>query len=79
MLGGSVEVLTKNNLHRFIESQTHLGIAKLGPTMNQIGCSSFKFKHYLRACTTSGKKALIVDAKQAMENHMELTPDKKSH
>ena len=34
MLGGSVEVLTKNNLHRFIEGQTHLGIAKLGPAKN---------------------------------------------
>ena len=36
----------------------------------KIGCSPFKFKHYLRACTrTSGKKLLILYAKQIVKSY----------
>ena len=67
MLEGSVEVWRRNHLYRFIEGQTHFGMQSRGAKMslnfneaNEMGCSSFKFKDYLRqACTiTSGKKLL---------------------
>ena len=44
------------------------------------GYSSFRFKHYLRACTiTSGKVLLVSHAKQPMENHRGPNPCKSSH
>ena len=47
---------------------------------HEIGCSSFKFEHYLQAFTsTSGNKLRITYAKQPMENHTGSTPDEKSH
>ena len=39
----------------------------------------FKFKHYLQACTTSGRKFLIFYAKHPMENYRGLTPDEIPH
>ena len=48
-----MEVLIENILYGFIEGQTHHGIprgAKISVDLNEsheIGCSSFKFKHYL--------------------------------
>jgi hypothetical protein len=49
------------------------------PSMNWNTSFKFKFKHYLRACTTSGKKSLLLYAKQLMENRRGPTPNKKSH
>ena len=43
-----------------------------------IGCSSFKFRNYPRVYTTSGKKILILYAKQPLKNHQGRTPNKKS-
>ena len=45
----------------------------------EIDCSSFRFKHYLQACTTSGENLLILYAKQPMEDHRGPTSNKKSH
>ena len=42
-------------------------------------CSSFKFKHYLRPCTTSGMKVLILYANQPIENYRGQTLGEKSH
>ena len=50
---------------------------KFGPQWTKIGCSSFK--HYLQACTTSGKKLLMLSAKQPLEYHRGPTCDEKSH
>ena len=52
----------------------------LGLALNELklGCSSFKFKYYLRACTTRGKIVIISYAKQPMRNHMWPTPDQKT-
>ena len=73
MFGGSVEAWTENILYWFTESQTQLGMprgAKMSLAFNEpheIGCSSLKFKFYLRTCTiTSGKNLLILYAKQPM-------------
>lgn len=46
--------------------------------LTKIGFSSFKYKHYLPGCATSGKRVLILQARQPMEMHMELT-DENSH
>ena len=53
----------------------------LGPQRTSIGCSSFKFKHYLQACTiTSGKKLIIVHAKQLIQKiEGDQLPTEKSH
>ena len=72
MLGGQLEVWTKNILHQFVEGQIHFGVQSRG-------CSSFEFKHYLRACITSGKTSLILHSKQPIENHGRPTLDKKTH
>jgi hypothetical protein len=42
---------------------------KFGPQCAKVDCSSFKFKHYLWACATSGKKLLRLYAKQPMANY----------
>ena len=44
------------------------------PLMNQNMLSSFKFKNYHWACTTSGKTLLILYARQPMENHRDQLP-----
>ena len=44
---------------------------------SETGCSSFIFKHYHQACTTSGKNFLTLYAKQPMENHKGPTPSRK--
>ena len=49
---------------------------EFGPQWTRIGCSSFKFNHYLRACNRSGKNFLISYARQPMENPLP-TPGKK--
>ena len=52
--------------YRFIKSQTHFGMqsrearVSLGPQWAEIGCSSFKFKHYLRAYTITREKNLLI-------------------
>ena len=68
-----MEVCTKNILYRFIEGQTHFGMprgAKTSLALNdpKIGCSSFKFKHSLRACTASGKFFIQTVCKLTNEN-----------
>ena len=45
--------------------------------MNQIGCSSFKFKRYIQTCITRAKKLVILCAKCPMKNHRGPTPDKE--
>ena len=50
-----------------------------GPQWTKIGCTSFNFKHYLRACTPSGRKSLFVYAILLMENHRGPTPDERSY
>jgi hypothetical protein len=52
--------------------------AKVSLALNEIGSSSFKFKQNLRACSTNGKRLLILYAKQPMENQRGPTPDEKS-
>ena len=43
-------------------------------------CSLFEFKHYLRACTiTSERRLLILYEIQPIENHRGPTPDGNSH
>ena len=83
MLGGSVEVRVKNIPYPIIEGQSHFrmprGAHELGLNTPEIDCSSFQFKHYLQACTTSGRKLLILYAKQPMEDHMGPNSNKKSH
>lgn len=68
----------------FIEGQTHFWIIKR--TWNEFtlnkphkkGYSLLKSTHYLRACPTkSGKKFLILYAKQPMEIHRGPTPSEK--
>ena len=65
-LGDSVEIWTKVILYQFIEGQPYVGMptgAKLSlALMNQIeiGCSSFKFKHYLRARTITWANKLLI-------------------
>ena len=59
-----MEVWSKNVLYLFIESQTQFGLLggaknEFGPQRTELGCSLFKFKHLLQACTTSGMKSLI--------------------
>ena len=81
---GRVEVRTKNILNRFTENETHFGMprgAKMSLTLKrtEIGCSSFNFKHYLRACPTNGKKLSKLYVKQPMENHRGPTPKQKSY
>ena len=70
MLRGSVEVWTKNILYQFIEGQTHMACQEVlkwvWPPMNRY---RFKSKHYLRACTTSGNKSLIIYVLQLMGIH----------
>ena len=53
-------------------------LKEVGP-QHQIGCSSLKFKHYLRSCITSGKLLLILYVQKPMENHKGPTPKIKSH
>jgi hypothetical protein len=62
VLGGSVVVWTKSMLYWFSEGQTHFGMPRGAKTS-----LSFKFVHYLRACSTSGKKLLLLYAKQPIE------------
>ena len=71
MLGGSVEVWMKNVLYGFIKGQNHFGVPrdvknKFRPWWTNTDCSSFKSRHYLQACTTSGKKLMILYANQPM-------------
>ena len=40
-------------------------------------CSSFKFNNYLRECTTTVKKLLLLYAKQSIENSRGRTLDQK--
>jgi hypothetical protein len=83
MLGGSVEVSTKNILYQFIEYQTHFTMprrAKLSLALNEpqdISYSSCKFKHYLPAYTRTRKELLKLHAIQSMENHRGPAPDGK--
>jgi hypothetical protein len=49
----------------FIESETHIW---LGLQSTEIGCSSSSSTTTFQACTTSGKKSLILHAKQAIRN-----------
>ena len=49
------------------------------PQSTNTSCTLFKFKHYLRGCTKSGKKLLILYAKQPMEYRRGPTPDEKFH
>jgi hypothetical protein len=63
-----VKVCTKNFRNQFIEGQTHFDMPR--------GCSSFEFKHYLQACTTSGKKLWILYVGQPIGKHRGPTPDK---
>ena len=71
MLGGSVKVWTKNIQHWFIEDKTHTGIPrgakKSLASWAKIGCSTFKIKHHPQACTTSGKKLLILFANHQLK------------
>ena len=46
---------------------------------HETGCFYFKFKHYLQACTTSGKKFLMFYAKHPMENYRGSTPHEMPH
>ena len=81
MLGGSVEVSTKNILHQFIEYQTHFSMpkhAKMSLALNEpqdISYSPCKFKHYLPAYTRSRKGILILYAIQPIKNHRGPAPD----
>jgi hypothetical protein len=63
MLEGIVEVSSKNILYWLIEVQTHVGMprgAKMSLALNEaIRVASYKFKHYLQACTTIGKKYIV--------------------
>ena len=76
ILGGSVEVWTKNMMYRH-QSRVNLILAfqvvlKWVWPLNEpheIGCSSFKFKHYLQECTTSGTENLIMYTKEPTRNH----------
>ena len=80
MLGDSVEVWTeKSILYWFVEgrnSYRHAKISKiaLAPQNTKIGYSSFKFKHYLQACTTSDKNVETLHARQPVENYRAPTP-----
>ena len=80
MLGDSVEVWTeKSILYWFVEgrnSYRHAKISKiaLAPQKTKIGYSSFKFKHYLQACTTSDKNVETLHARQPVENYRAPTP-----
>ena len=47
--------------------------------MNQNVLLFLNIKYYLWACTTSGKKLLILYVEQLMEKHGGPTPNKKSH
>ncbi len=65
MLGGNVKVWTENIQYWFIEDKTYTGMPRgakksLAPPWAKIECSTLKIKHYLQACTTSGKKLLIL-------------------
>ena len=52
------------------------GQMSLAPRWTKIGCSSVKFKHYLRACSTSGKrKFFMFYARQPIGNHRGRTPN----
>jgi hypothetical protein len=62
-----------------MKGQTHFGMprgAKMSLALNKtkIGCSSFKFKHYLQECTTSGKNLLLLHA----NNQWEIMEDQLS-
>ena len=51
-----------------LKGQTQFGMSKryqngFDPQGTETGCSSFKVKHYHQACTTSGKKTMILYAK----------------
>ena len=72
MLRGSVEVGEKQNSISF-EGQTEFGMPR-DAKMSLAHCSLFQFKYYLRACTTSRKKLLILYAKQPIKNDMGPTP-----
>ena len=85
MLGGSVEVWTKNIPILFIEDQTHLGIPRgvempkwVGPQLTELAFSCFKIKYYLQTCITSETKLLILYAKQPTENNMGPAADEYS-
>ena len=43
---------------RFIEGQMHFDMQR--GTNVDVGCSRFKFKHFPRACVTSGKKIIDI-------------------
>ena len=62
----------KNIVYWFIENQPHFGMPRgakneFGPQRTNIECSTFKFKNYLQPCTKSGKKLLILYAKQPLK------------
>ena len=68
-----MEVLPKTILYGFIEGRIQFGMPRgvkmslACPLMNRNRFLFIKFKHYLRACTTSGKKLLVLHAKPPME------------
>ena len=50
---------------------------KFDPQCTEIGCSTFKLKHYLRHTPHIGKLLWSLYAKQPMENNRGSTPDNK--
>ena len=67
---GSVEIWMKYILYWFIEGETHIW---LGLQSTEIGCSSSSSTTTFQACTTSGKKSLILHANQAIRRKLEGT------
>jgi hypothetical protein len=84
ILGGSVEVWTKDRRTFYISSlRVKLSFdmprgARMSLALNEphkIGCSSFWVKDCPRVCTTSGKKVLMLCAKQPTEHRRGRTPN----
>ena len=76
VLEGSVKVLSKEHAKLVHWRWTHFGMprgAKMGSThqCTEIGCSIFKCKHYLRACTRSANKCMHHNQWETVEDQLQ--------
>ena len=80
MFGGSMEVwMKKHSILDYWWSNSFWDakrcLIEFGPQWSKTGCSLLRFKHYLWACTRSGKKLLILYAKPPLGSHKGQTHD----